>query len=233
MRKKLMSLVFVMSVGVVPSISFSDASGPDFFRVIDVAANDVLNIRDRASASAQKVGEIPPNTDGIINLGCSGGLTFAEWEEATPEEREASKKQRWCQIDYLGTVGWAAARYLAEGSAPEGETEEPGFAWRLVSVGEEVAVGEGQIVFTPDGSVSGTTGCNSFQGGAMAGRGILEFQQPMAMTRMACPDELQRQEDAMLQTMSGAVRMTYDPLIDQLLLEPVGEAPKLRFQRIR
>ncbi len=233
MRKQLMSFVFVMSVGIVPSISFSDASGPDFFRVTDVAADDVLNIRDNASASAQKVGEIPPDTDGIINLGCSGGLTFAEWEKATQAEREASIKQRWCQIDYFGTVGWVAARYLAEGTAPEGETEEPGFSWRLLSVGEEVAVGEGQIVFTPDGSVSGTTGCNSFQGSVLTGRGIIEFQQPMAMTRMACPDELQRREDAMLQTMSGSVRMTYDPLIDQLLLEPVGETPTLRFQRIR
>lgn len=233
MRKQLLSLVVVTSVGVVPSISFSDASGPDFFRVTDVAASDVLNIRDGANASAQKVGEIPPNTDGIINLGCSGGLTFAEWEKATQAEREASIKQRWCQIDYLGTVGWVAARYLAEGTAPEGETEEPGYSWRLVSVGEKVAVGEGQIVFTPDGSVSGTTGCNSFQGSVLTGRDIIEFQQPMAMTRMACPDELQRQEDAMLQTMSGAVRMTYDPLIDQLLLEPVSEAPNLRLQRIR
>jgi len=93
----------------------AEADGPDFFRVTGVAAEDVLNIRAEPSASARKIGEIPPNADGIRNLGCQGGLSFTEWEAANRQEREASQRNRWCRIAFCGVQGWVAGRFLAEG----------------------------------------------------------------------------------------------------------------------
>lgn len=47
-----------------------------------------------------------------------------------------------------------------------------------------------QIVFTvADKRVSGNTGCNSFSGPLVIDGSKISFDQPMAMTKMACPGE--------------------------------------------
>lgn len=102
----------------------AEADGPDFFRVTGVSAGDVLNIRVAPGADTAKIGEIPYDGDGIRNLGCEGGLSFAEWQQASDAERAAAAALRWCRVGYGGIEGWAAGRYLAEGSAPA----EPGAA---------------------------------------------------------------------------------------------------------
>ncbi len=107
----------VMAVAFSTSV-FADADGPDYYRVKGVAADDVLNIRARPSAKADKVGEIPPDGDGVRNLGCQGGPNIVEWEQMTPSEREAASHKRWCRIEFGGIRGWVAGRFLAEGSAP-------------------------------------------------------------------------------------------------------------------
>ena len=96
----------------------ADADGPDYYRLVDVAADDVLNIRAEPTASAKAIGAIPPKADGVRNLGCKGGLSFTEWEKASPAERAAGRRARWCRISYRGVEGWVAGRFLAEGSAP-------------------------------------------------------------------------------------------------------------------
>ena len=103
---------------MTPSLSRADADGPDFFRVVGVASNDVLNIRTSATALSTKIGAIPHNGDGIRNLGCQGGLSYAEWSEATETERKAAERRRWCRISYKGVEGWVAGRFLGEGGAP-------------------------------------------------------------------------------------------------------------------
>lgn len=101
-----------------PAPAMAEADGPDHFRVTDVAGNDTLNIRSEPNARARKLGEIPPDGNGLRNLGCRGGLSFAEWQKATPAQRRASVRSRWCRIEYRGVTGWVAGRYLAEGNAP-------------------------------------------------------------------------------------------------------------------
>ena len=96
----------------------AEADGPDHFRVTGVASNDTLNIRAGASSSSRKLGEIPPDGNGIRNLGCKGGLSFAQWQSASPAQRKAAQNSRWCRVSYNGVTGWVAARFLAEGSAP-------------------------------------------------------------------------------------------------------------------
>ncbi|MGE3245563.1 MAG: MliC family protein, partial [Beijerinckiaceae bacterium] len=87
--------------------------------------NDKLNIRAEASASARKLGDIPPNADGVKNLGCTGGLSFAQWEKASPAQRAAAQKSRWCRVSFNGVTGWVAGRFLAEGSAPGASGASP------------------------------------------------------------------------------------------------------------
>lgn len=96
----------------------AEADGPDYFRVRNVRANDVLNLRTGPSPSAAKLAEIPHDTDGIRNLGCRGGLSFAQWERATAAQRKAAESRRWCRVEYRGVRGWAAGRFLAEGGPP-------------------------------------------------------------------------------------------------------------------
>jgi len=86
--------------------------------------------------------------------------------------------------------------------------EEPGFAWRLVSIDEKKALGSGEIVFMPDGSIFGSTGCNRFNGSVLPGGDKIRFQTPLATTRMACPGDLGRQEVAFLNALSGEVRIS-------------------------
>ena len=104
-----------------PDPARGEADGPDFFRVVGVADDDVLNIRAEARASAAKIGEIPPGAQCVRNLGCQGGLSFEEYTTLTDEEKAARLKAnpRWCRIEYRGVVGWAAGRYLGEGSCSE------------------------------------------------------------------------------------------------------------------
>ena len=57
-----------------PALALAVADGPDFYRLVDVAADDVLNIRAGPGTEHPIVGAIPANADGIANIGCVGGL---------------------------------------------------------------------------------------------------------------------------------------------------------------
>jgi N-acetylmuramoyl-L-alanine amidase len=67
---------------------------PDpLYRVTDVSADDVLNIRAGPNANLAIVGSIPANGRDVRIVGaCSG---------------------QWCRIDYQGTAGWVNRHYLA------------------------------------------------------------------------------------------------------------------------
>jgi hypothetical protein len=108
----------VLLVAAVALPAFGEADGPDSFRVVNVAPDDVLNVRAQPRADAARLGEIPPGADGVRNLGCQGGLGYAEWAEATPSERKAAERRRWCRVSWRGVEGWVSARHLAEGSGP-------------------------------------------------------------------------------------------------------------------
>jgi uncharacterized protein YraI len=62
------------------------------YRVVDVARDDVLNVRSGPSAGYPVIAEIPPTGRGLrLNGPCRG----------------------WCSITYNGATGWVHARYLA------------------------------------------------------------------------------------------------------------------------
>ncbi|SIO47781.1 Heat shock protein HslJ [Rhodovulum sp. ES.010] len=202
----------------------AEADGPDFFRVTGVAADDVLNIRAAPDARAGKVGEIPPGADGLRNRGCKGGLGFADWQAATEAEREAAARDRWCRVVFEGVEGWAAARFLAEGSAPApaaAEADDP-VPWRLVAVNGAPVEGKPEIGFARDGAISGSTGCNRFQARGRMEDGSLVVEDPVATTRMACSGAMDAQESRILSAMQGRIAVAFDPLTGRLGLSNAG-----------
>lgn len=98
----------------------ADADGPDHFRVIGVAVNDMLNLRAAPDSKAKKLGVIPPNATCVRNLGCRGGLSYQETATLSPAQQKERLRQhpRWCRVEYRGITGWVAGRFLTEGGCP-------------------------------------------------------------------------------------------------------------------
>src|SRR5687768_17499524 len=106
----------------------------------------------------------------------------------------------------------------------EATTELPGTSWTLVDLDGEEAIGDTppSIAFTDDGGVTGTTGCNTFNGEVTIEGSELTFG-PLATTRMACADPaVADQEQAFLVAIEGATGYTIDDE-GRLVLE--GDAP--------
>lgn len=94
---RVVSLLFVfllcLGLGRQPALAHE---GARTYRVVDVAYDDVLNIRAGPSAGYAIVGEIPPGGRGVRLVGhCQG----------------------WCPISYNGASGWVNGRYLAPDAA--------------------------------------------------------------------------------------------------------------------
>jgi heat shock protein HslJ len=103
-------------------------------------------------------------------------------------------------------------------------TELPGTSWTLVDLDGEEPVGEmpPSITFTDDGGITGSTGCNTFNGEVTIDGSELAFG-PLATTRMACVDPAaSEQEQAFLLAMEDVTGYTIDS-DGRLVLE--GEGP--------
>ncbi|CUH54146.1 META domain-containing protein [Shimia marina] len=79
-------------------------------------------------------------------------------------------------------------------------------AWLVVRINGEDVAGDRlpQMEFGEDGRVSGTSGCNRFNGSYTAKGSALEFG-PLASTRMACPGALGAQEMTFFQALETVV----------------------------
>ena len=111
--------ILIVSLLVLFSGSvLAEADGPDYYQVRGVSSDDTLNIRAEPDFDASRLGEIPPDTDCILNLGCQGGLTYQEFTTLSTSQQAQRLKEnpRWCKVEYQGIIGWVAGRYLAEGS---------------------------------------------------------------------------------------------------------------------
>jgi heat shock protein HslJ len=103
-------------------------------------------------------------------------------------------------------------------------TELPGTSWTLVDLAGAEAVGDPapSLAFTEEGTVTGTTGCNTFNGEVSIEGSSLTFG-PLATTRMAClEEELAEQEQTFLLAMEAVTGYTIDSQ-GRLVLE--GETP--------
>ena len=163
-----------IAIGALPlfmaNSALPDATGPDFYRVIDVAPDDTLNMRTGPSADFPVVAEIAHDANGVANLGCTGALTPEEWSSATQAERREAINKRWCLVGFERTVGWASGRFLEEGGPTDlYDAGDPlaglaGSEWRLTRLADTVVEAEALIAFASDGTASGKSGCNRFSG---------------------------------------------------------------------
>jgi len=109
-----------MLLGLYCAVAMAEADGPDYWRVKGIASDDSLSIRAQPSPRSAKLGDIPHDGACIRNLGCRGGLTYQEFSTLSKVEQAKRLRQnpRWCQVEYHGTTGWVAGRYLTEGGCP-------------------------------------------------------------------------------------------------------------------
>lgn len=85
-------------------------SGPGCLVVVNVAANDALNMRSRASASSRIVDILVPGQHGIIHL------------DAPCEPPSRPWPSRWCPVTHYNgdrvSHGWVKARYVRDSDCP-------------------------------------------------------------------------------------------------------------------
>lgn len=114
----------VVAFAALTAVAFGQAGGPDYFRITGLKKEDRVNVRRAPNTDAKIVGRIPKDSDGIKNLGCKGGLTQKQWEKAGEARKNAAARERWCQVSFGDVTGWVLGRFLAEGSAPQGEAQK-------------------------------------------------------------------------------------------------------------
>jgi hypothetical protein len=85
-------------------------SGPGCLVVVNVAANDALNMRSWASASSRIVDILVPGQHGIIHL------------DAPCEPPSRPWPSRWCPVTHYNgdrvSHGWVKARYVRDSDCP-------------------------------------------------------------------------------------------------------------------
>ncbi len=113
-RSFLTAAALVATLGAYAGPAFAEAEGPDMFRVVGIAPGHSLVLRTGPGLLYPVAGALPHNATGVRNLGCKGGLTYAEWLRASARERTASVEKRWCRVRRSGVTGWARVKYLRE-----------------------------------------------------------------------------------------------------------------------
>jgi hypothetical protein len=102
----MITLVLVFGF-VSPSLA---TSGPGCLVVVNVASNDALNVRARASASSMIVDRLAFGRHGIIHLD----------GKCIPESRAWAS--RWCPVTHFNgdrvTKGWVKARFVRDSECP-------------------------------------------------------------------------------------------------------------------
>jgi hypothetical protein len=115
------------AVVVAASTAQATADGPDHYRVRGVSPGRHLTLRAEPSTASAPLARIPANATCLRSFGCQGGLSLEEFTTLSQEDqrRRAAENPRWCRVDYQGTVGWVAGRYLAEDACTPAATPGP------------------------------------------------------------------------------------------------------------
>lgn len=101
------AFVAVLIAGPLPA---SATSGPGCLIVVNVAANDALNMRATASAQSRIVDVLVPDHHGIIHLNAPCQPLSIAWGS------------RWCPVTHYNAdrviKGWVKARYVRDSDCP-------------------------------------------------------------------------------------------------------------------
>lgn len=91
--------------------------------------------------------------------------------------------------------------------------------WTVERINGKLSVGNAMLSFAPDGRLTGSTGCNRLNSTVRYDAGVLVFDAPLALTRMACPDEgLMEQENAITVILQDEVLVSFDPVAGEMTL---------------
>ena len=106
----------------------------------------------------------------------------------------------------------------------------PGTAWNLSTLsGKNLVTGSSiTALFTSDGKVGGSSGCNEYSGTYTTSVSTIQISSPLASTMKACAQEIMDQETAYLQAL-GNVK-TYSISGNQLTLGDNNQKPLLVYQ---
>lgn len=113
------SMALGLAMMMLAAAARADADGPDAWRVVDVAADDSLNVRMGPGTAWPVLGTFGPAARGLQSITCVPLVTDGEWFGMSDAQRH-SLPQRWCLVQGASgsPSGWVAARYLAEDGAP-------------------------------------------------------------------------------------------------------------------
>lgn len=102
----LLASAFAMLSGF-SSTATAEAQGPAYFKIANVAADDMLNIRAKRDHKSQRIGRIPPNATCVQNLIVERAY------------------HPWVKIKYAGVIGWVNSRYLDGSEDPSCQRTGP------------------------------------------------------------------------------------------------------------
>lgn len=106
MRQGLIALIVFIGI----SSTCGATNGPECLVIVNVAPNDVLNVRARPSSSSEIVERLVPDRHGILRLD----------DKCVPLERPWGS--RWCPITHYDggrvTRGWVKARFVRDRECP-------------------------------------------------------------------------------------------------------------------
>ena len=121
----------------------------------------------------------------------------------------------------LTVIGCSQPAASTAPSAAGPPTELPGTSWVLQGIsGAELGTGVPTIMFGTDGTVSGSAGCNTYNGTYTVDGSSISFG-PLATTKMACPVADTAVETAFLAGLAGAKTWSIQTLF--LVLEGVAK----------
>jgi heat shock protein HslJ len=125
----------------------------------------------------------------------------------------------------IALIAAACAPTAAPAAQPAQPKEQPvsgtntldGTSWTLATLNGQPALKDTTVTLNfAAGKVTGSDGCNNYNGSYTADGTNIKFNQPMAATMMACPDPIMKQADAYQQALSQAA--TYKANAKQLTL---------------
>ena len=100
--------------------AFSTADGPDAWRVINVAADDALNVRFGPTTAYDVKLELPYNQRGLQQVTCIPLTDITDWFAMTEGQKSKISEiemSGWCLISLKGiNLGWVNSRFLGEDS---------------------------------------------------------------------------------------------------------------------
>ena len=112
------SFKMLVIASLFTSAVFAEADGPDYWKVTAVKSNDVLWMHAESVYTSEKIGKIPYDGVCLKNMGCTGVISFAEFQKLSPaEQKKSAHASRWCKVEYNDIVGWVNGKFLSVGGA--------------------------------------------------------------------------------------------------------------------